>query len=408
MPKKSKSPPQNTQKRISVRLQRNTEKAQLKIAANTPLPHSRPSSPSVSPFPWPIPPRPQLSVTTVMPLTSESTEQSTSSPFVESTSAPSLTPSLEMKDLLAVIMENQRDLRQQLKDEREESRRRIAELSQAPPPPPDSSPAVTRTVPPLTPNIGGTALLPSGNSTQGVIPPSSLGTFPSSHSGLGTLSLHDFFPDIEESLLLSIIRHTIRPGQISKLDTRVKDRALPSNLDYIDGSIVHQEKRPSQKEFPNFESFHYPLSIYFSIANAHVTSSGNLIAAIDFNNGCHEYLTLLNRYAFDFEWTAVLNYHFSFHARRLAKMLKGDYTSWGQVDNNLHNKFLLNNPRVRAKDKSTASKASSSSYDMSKQKCNDFNYRECSKGSSCTRIHKCRNCDSSDHGVSSCPSKKPN
>ncbi|KIJ50759.1 hypothetical protein M422DRAFT_44388 [Sphaerobolus stellatus SS14] len=217
-----------------------------------------------------------------MPLTSELTEQSTSSPFVESTSAPSLTPSLEMKDLLAVIMENQRDLRQQLKDECEESHRRIAELSQAPPPPLlDSSPAVIRTVPPLTPNIGGTALLPSRNSTQGVIPPSSLGTFPSSHSGLGTLSLHDFFPDIEESLLLSIIRHTIRPGQISKLDTRVKDWALPSNLDYIDGSIVHQEKRPSQKEFPSFESLHYPLSIYFSIANAHVTSSGNLIATID-------------------------------------------------------------------------------------------------------------------------------
>ncbi|KIJ44686.1 hypothetical protein M422DRAFT_47237 [Sphaerobolus stellatus SS14] len=245
-----------------------------------------------------------------MPLTSESTEQSIPSAFVEFSSVPSSTSSLEMRDHLAVMM----DLCKQLKDESEKSLCHIAELSQAPPPPLDSSPAVIRSVLPLTPNIGGTTLLPAENSTQGVIPPPPLGSFPSSHSRLSMSSLHDFFPNIEESLLLLIIQHSIRPGQISKLDTCVKDQALPSNLDYIDATIVHQEKQPSQKEFPNFHSLHYPLSIYFSIVNAHITSGSNLITTIDFNNGCYEYLTLLNCYAFEFQWTVILNYHFSFHA----------------------------------------------------------------------------------------------
>ncbi|KIJ30399.1 hypothetical protein M422DRAFT_268049 [Sphaerobolus stellatus SS14] len=209
------------------------------------------------------------------------------------------------------MMENQKHLCQQLKDECAEHRRCISELSA---PPQVQEPEIVRTVPPLTPNIGGAPVFPSGNMTQGVIPPFSIGTIHSSNSGLGTSSLHDFFPDIEESLLLLIIQHTIQPRQSLKLNTQVKDRAPQSNLDYVDGKMVHQEKCPSQKEFPHFKFLHYPLSIYLSIVSAHVTSSGNLIAAIDFNNRCHEYLTLLNHYAFKFEWRAVLNYHFSFHA----------------------------------------------------------------------------------------------
>ena len=67
---------------------------------------------------------------------------------------------------------------------------------------------------------------------------------PVSNTGYDMYSL---FPEIEELLLLAIGYHTLRPGQISKLDTWICDKQVTTNLEYENGVLIHREKPPSSK-----------------------------------------------------------------------------------------------------------------------------------------------------------------
>ncbi|KAF8592101.1 hypothetical protein K439DRAFT_1325900, partial [Ramaria rubella] len=192
-------------------------------------------------------------------------------------------------------------------------------------------------------------------------------------------SIQSLFPDIEEAVLLAIGRHTFRPGHIFKLDTRIREKVSTVTLDFENGCLVQRDKDPSPKDYPNWGSLYYPLLCYFSI------------------------LQSLYTMYMEYEWTAVLNYHFATHAKHLAEMTYGDYSRWGEIDGNLLNCHLIGHPRARLyKDKPSAPKVAS---DISKQTCNDFNYRQCTR-LKCACMHKCRTCDSTEHGHSSCPSKK--
>lgn len=224
---------------------------------------------------------------------------------------------------------------------------------------------------------------------------------PAINTGNGAYSLQTLFPDIEESLLLAIGRHSLRPGQLSKLDTRLRDKQLASNLEYENGILVHKEKPPSSKDFPTFESLHYPLQRYFSVLQAHVGSTSPPSTHIPLSIGCNDYISLLNVLHLDYEWSAVLNYHFAVHAIRLSEMAHGNYSQWGRIDTECQNRYLVGRARAR----STKDRVSRGSGDNVKnQTCNDFNFRTCYR-ERCQRLHKCRNCDSTDHGVSKCPKK---
>ena len=118
------------------------------------------------------------------------------------------------------------------------------------------------------------------------------------------------------------------------------------------------------------------LVLYFSILQVHVSSSGNIPAIRQVIIGCNEYLRTLYDLYIEYDWTALLNYHFAFHARRLMEMAKGDYSCWSDIDGALQNHFLIGHPRIRAKDKPVPSRPT---QDISKQTCNDFNFRTCTR-----------------------------
>jgi hypothetical protein len=270
--------------------------------------------------------------------------------------------------------------------------------SLAPPPlptPPSHSP----------PGIQPSFLVPEQpQTTMAIPPPFPAGGFmpPASNTGHGAYSLQSLFPDIEESLLLAIGRHMLRPGQISKLDNRLRDKHVASNLEYENGILVHKEKPPSSKDFPTFESLHYPLQRYFSVLQAQVVTACPPPVLIPFIIGCNDYISLLNVMHLDYEWTAVLNYHFAVHALRLSEMAQGNFSLWGRIDTECQNRYLVGHARSRYNKDRSAHKGTG---DIAKnQTCNDFNFRTCYR-EKCQRIHKCRGCDSSDHGVSKCPKK---
>ena len=225
---------------------------------------------------------------------------------------------------------------------------------------------------------------------------------PTGNTSMGACSVQSLFPDIEESLLLAIGRHTLRPGQISKLDTRLRDKQVASNLEYDNGVLIHKERLPSSKDFPTFESLHYPLQRYFSILQAQVIASAPPSVLTPFIIGCNDYISLLNTMHLDYDWMAVLNYHFAVHAQRLSDMAQGNYLLWGKIDTECQNRYLVGHTRARTyKDRGSHK----NSGDGSKtQTCNDFNFRTCFR-EKCLRLHKCRSCDSTDHGVSKCPKK---
>jgi hypothetical protein len=167
-------------------------------------------------------------------------------------------------------------------------------------------------------------------------------------------SLPSLFPDIDEATLLAIGRHTFKPGHISKLDTHIKDKVMSTILDFENGTLIHREREPSTKEYPTWLSLYNPLVLYFSILQVHVSSSANIPAIRQVIIGCNDYLRTLYDLYIEYDWTALLNYHFAFHARRLTDMTRGDYSRWGEIDGALQTRFLIGHPRTRAaKDKSS-------------------------------------------------------
>ena len=171
-------------------------------------------------------------------------------------------------------------------------------------------------IPATTPHFSPSSFVPPINNTG--------------HSAYS--SIQSLFPDIEETLLLAIGCHTLCPGQISKLDMRLHDKQVSSNLAYENGILVHKEAPPSSKDFPTFESLHYPLLRYFSILQAQVVTSTPPVMLIPFIVGCNDYISLLHTMHLEYNWTAVLNYHFAVHAQQTSEMAQGNYSLWGRID----------------------------------------------------------------------------
>ena len=196
------------------------------------------------------------------------------------------------------------------------------------------------------------------STSQGPSPPQPSALFvpPSTtNSGAGT-SMLSLFPDINEATLLAIVRHTFKPGHISKLDTRIKDKVPLTILDFENGALIHREQEPSTKEYPTWHSLYNPLVLYFSILQVHVSSSNNLPAIWQVIIGCNDYLCTLYGLYIEYDWTALLNYHFAFHARRLMEMAKGDYSRWSEIDGALQTRFLIGHPHIcLPRDKSMSS-----------------------------------------------------
>ena len=116
---------------------------------------------------------------------------------------------------------------------------------------------------------------------------------------------------------------------------------VASNLGYENGILVHREAPPSSKDFPIFKSLHYPLLHYFSILQAQVVASAPPIMLIPFIVSCNDYISLLCTMHLEYDWMAVLNYHFAVHVQHISEIAQGNYSLWGKIDTEYQNKYLV-------------------------------------------------------------------
>ncbi|KAF8581629.1 hypothetical protein K439DRAFT_1414172 [Ramaria rubella] len=219
----------------------------------------------------------------------------------------------------------------------------------------------------------------------------------------GMSSLNRSFPQINAALRLAIMRHEFCPGHLFKLDSTIKDKPKAKTFEISDsGDLTQHDRDTSLKDYPSFCSLFDPLSIYFEILQLFIITSGNISAIQQVVLGCSEYLRILYYLYTCYEWTSVLQYHFTFHSRCLAEMCDGDYSGWKIMDTKLASLHLYRNIK-QSNYKSPSSPINSSPN--AKQTCFSFQNGKCP--SPCTHrcIHKCKVCQSTDHGRLSCTKK---
>ncbi|EJF57718.1 hypothetical protein DICSQDRAFT_11976, partial [Dichomitus squalens LYAD-421 SS1] len=139
-------------------------------------------------------------------------------------------------------------------------------------------------------------------------------------------SLLDLFPSIEGSVLLEIARHEFRPGDLYKLDLRHKDRATRQVLDVSSGVVSVRDQAP--RDYPTFHSLYLPLITFFNVLGGFASMGGDAFSQ-------------------DYQWSAVLAYHFDFHYKRRREMLRGDYSGWATIDTSLQAEHLIGRERAR-------------------------------------------------------------
>ncbi|CAL1700629.1 unnamed protein product [Somion occarium] len=161
---------------------------------------------------------------------------------------------------------------------------------------------------------------PDLDKDEGSMHSSSAFTYPPPAYSLSTPVEADpskLFPHIDEETMTAILNHDFPAAELYKLDTR---RIQESSWHIVDlnDSLVSFRSVPSAREiYQNLDALMIPLNTYFSI------------------------LSHLIKIAAQYEWSAVLLYHFAFFARRCNEMLHGDYSGWAKIDVDLMEEILV-------------------------------------------------------------------
>ncbi|KAF8591390.1 hypothetical protein K439DRAFT_1327663 [Ramaria rubella] len=218
-------------------------------------------------------------------------------------------------------------------------------------------------------------------------------------------SLDRSFPHVDSALRLSIARHKFHLGHLFKLDATVKEKPCPKSFEILDsGELTQRERDASPKDYLSFRSLFDPLTVYFEILQYFIISSANIPAIHQVAFGCSKYICIL--YHMQYEWASVLQYHFLFHNCRLAEMHEGDYSGWRAMDTELASLYLYGNPRSNiGKSSSHASPHSNPASANAKQVCFAFQSGKCPSPRAHSQIHKCKICQSTDHGRAACTKK---
>lgn len=211
------------------------------------------------------------------------------------------------------------------------------------------------------------------------------------------------FPEVEEAVIISVVTHTLKPSDLYKLDIKYRDKADRGTLEFDNGS-VRVRTDTSTRDYPTPQSIEAPLTVYIRILIAHAVPTGQVAeVALATMSYMESFLKLRT----DYEWSAVLQYHMAFFARRRREMVQGNYSGWRQMDQQLQGDHLVGfrKPRPAA----TAAQASSSSrrLDVARttEVCRMFNTGMCTTGAiPCRngRIHKCLQCGNQQHAANNC------
>lgn len=209
-------------------------------------------------------------------------------------------------------------------------------------------------------------------------------------------SLQNQFPEIEAGTLLEIVRHDSKPDDLFKLSLRARDKVDP------DRSESSKKISGPYAAYPSLHSLLTPLTAYFSVLQSFAVSSGDAITASSIGIGGQRYIAHILDLHQRYEWLAVVEYHIHFHLRRRCELADGNYNGWLQADPDLLNSYVYDRRRSARSEVSRGS-AGSTKKDVKDQVCFTFNKGDCLT-SPCPsgRLHKCRKCNSSEHGEKHC------
>ena len=147
------------------------------------------------------------------------------------------------------------------------------------------------------------------------------------------------FQHVDREVLTAILNHELPAAQLYKLDTRRLSESDWQMVDLQDSSSPSFRCVPSTLDiYRTLDSLLVPLNTYFSILCVHGLSNGQPATL-----PCHffRYSSHLVKVAAQYEWQAVLLYHFAFFARRCSEMLAGNYAGWDKIDVDLMEELLL-------------------------------------------------------------------
>ncbi|KAL4256832.1 hypothetical protein AB1N83_011469 [Pleurotus pulmonarius] len=267
-------------------------------------------------------------------------------------------------------------------------------------------------LPPVTPAQPAPAA-PAAPNTQGAPPLVPYVPPPTSNPSIGTLSIPDFFPDVDAAIVASIGKHEFKPQQLGKLIPSITAKATTTTYALEDGALRATDTAPI-KDLPDFSTFMRALGVYFQILYRFVGTTGNLQAVIDVAVSTQGYTNLLHEYSRYFTYPAILTYHIAHHSRRIREMIRGDYSFWADEDRTLvgqlHRSSIFQEVKSGSatSSKSKPSPSSTTARDVSAQICNKFNNGTClTTPCKSGRIHKCATCNSTAHGKSACTQATP-
>lgn len=213
-----------------------------------------------------------------------------------------------------------------------------------------------------------------------------------------SLSLLLTFPEVEETVIISVITHTLKGSDLYKLDSKYRDKADRGMLDFENGNI-RMRTDTTTKDYPTPASIEIPLMVYFRIIIAHSAATGQ---SVQVALATLSYVESFLRLRADYEWSAVLAYHMAFFARRRREMGQGDYNGWKRIDIELQSEYLLGYRKTRT---ATSSSTATRKPDPNRgtDTCKLFNTGAC-VGTPCRngRVHKCLKCSKADHGAHTC------
>ncbi|KAG9223887.1 hypothetical protein CCMSSC00406_0007749 [Pleurotus cornucopiae] len=161
-------------------------------------------------------------------------------------------------------------------------------------------------LPPITPAQPAPAA-PVVSNTQGAPPLVPYVPPPTSNPSIGTLSIPDFFPDVDAAIVASIGKHEFKPQQLGKLIPSITAKVTTTTYTLEDGALRATDMVPI-KDLPDFLTFMRALGVYFQILYRFVGTTGNLQAVIDVAVSTQGYTNLLHEYSRYFTYPAILTY----------------------------------------------------------------------------------------------------
>jgi len=152
------------------------------------------------------------------------------------------------------------------------------------------------------------------------------------------INLSSLFNHVDEDTLNALLRHELPAAELYKLDSRRLQEAQWHFVDLEDSSAPFRGVLSAREIYHTLDSLLVPLNTYFSILSIHALSEGHP-ATVPYY--FFRYSSHLVKIASQYEWSAVLLYHFAFFARRCNEMLNGDYSGWAKMEVDLMEELLL-------------------------------------------------------------------